>query len=387
MKRIKELDLTKTFIIVVSMIGIHTMYDLADVGPSLPTSVLNVLATAWGAPVFMFCMGIVLGFSRHNEARDMLRRGVHLITIGMALNVLRYAPLAFKAYAVSDPGLIKGLAQIFNVDILQFAGLAFMLLALCKRLRMGSWSVLGLSVVMSVVGTLLIGHYTSSYMVNQVLGYFYHTPTCSCFPLLNWFIFVAAGKVMGEVVYSSESRHASSLRNISVFIICGIIAIVHQYLSITGNCPWFRTLENDWEFYSMPTQDALCIAFGVAPFEIGVFWLLAKIIPDNWMSVLGYPARHINQFYCVSWVWIMWIACFLWFIRPATTFAEFVVVWIVIVALTTVTVVVYNRWLKERVAPWFGRYEKAWNIAVWVVIVGFGVWYFTNIPGPYIMPY
>lgn len=94
-----------------------------------------------GAPVFMFCMGVTLGFSRRQNAAGWLRRGIHLITIGMFLNMLRYFPIAYASHATDNPELMKGLALIFNVDILQFAGLAFMLLALCKRLRMGTWAI------------------------------------------------------------------------------------------------------------------------------------------------------------------------------------------------------------------------------------------------------
>jgi len=96
--------------------------------------------------------------------------------------------------------------MIFNADILQFAGLAFMLLALCERLKMSSWWLLVLSIIMNVTGTVLTatGQFTSSYPVNQVLGFFYHTPTCSCFPRLNWLIFVAAGNIMGKVYKESD---------------------------------------------------------------------------------------------------------------------------------------------------------------------------------------
>lgn len=383
-KRISELDLTKTFTILVGMIGIHAMYVLADLEMEGAAGVLNVIATAWAAPVFMFCMGLTLSFSRNQSPTSWLHRGFYLITIGMAMNVLRHGPAAFTAYATQNPELLKGLAQIFNVDILHFAGLSFLLLALCKKLKMNAWHILALAVVMNISGTLLIGHHTSNYVVNQVLGYFYHTPTCSCFTLFNWFIFVAAGNVMGKAYAECEN-----LDRLFRYLlpICGVIALVHQYLSITGQAAFFKTLQSDWDYASMETPDAFCIAFGVAPFMVGLFRIIAKIIPDKWMGILGYPSLHINQFYCVSWVWTMWIAYFLFFIPPATTFASFVPRWITIIILTTITVVIYNRFLKRIIEPFFSRYATAWYIIVWASVIIFGIWYFNNIPGPYIMPY
>lgn len=387
--RVKELDLTKAFIIIISMIGIHTLCHLADyevLSSSVTANVLNILATAWGSPVFMFCMGVTLGFSRHQNPSDWLHRGIHLITIGMVLNILRWGPYAYTAHATDNPELLKGVAMIFNVDILQFAGLAFMLLALCKRLKMSALGILVLSIVMNVIGTVLTASelFTSSYPMNQVLGFFYHTPTVSCFPLLNWFIFVAAGNVMGKIYRESDNPDKAFRYIIPV---CGAIAVVHQYLSITGGTSFFKTLENDWEYYNMITPDAICIAFGVAPFMLGVFHLVAKVTPDKWMKVLGYPSRHINQFFCVSWVWIMWGYCFLYQIAPATTIADFVLRWLIIFALTTTTVLIYNKYLSTRIASFFGRHETAWNIGIWMTVIILGILYFSNVQGPYLMPY
>jgi len=366
------------------MIGIHTMYDLADLGPSIPASIMNIFATAWGAPVFMFCMGATLGFSRQSNAAAFLHRGIHVITVGMVLNYFRYLPMAYTAGATDNPELIKGLAQIFNVDILHFAGLAFMLVALCMKLKMSAWQMLALSLVLNISGMLLSGHQTSSYVANQLLGYFYHTPTCSCFPLFNWFIFVAAGNLMGK--FYRESKNPDRVLSI-IFPICGVIAVVHQYLSITGSAPFFKTLQNDWEFYGMETPDALCRAFGVAPFMLCLFRFIAKIIPENWIKVLSYPSRHITQYYCISWVWIMWIAYFLYFIEPAATFAAYVPRWIGIVVLTTLSVIIYSKYLQKKAVSFFSRHETAWTIGVWVVTVLFGIIFFTSVPEPYIMPY
>lgn len=201
---------------------------------------------------------------------------------------------------------------------------------------------------------------------------------------MNWFIFVAAGNVMGKIY-----RESDDIDKVFRYIIpiTGVVSIVHQYLSITGQAPCFKTLESDWEYYSMATPDALCIAFGVAPFTIGVFHLIGKLIPDKWMSVLGYPARHVNQFFCISWVWIMWIASTLYRVSPATTHFDFLGRWAIVVILTTVTVLIYNKFLKNTLDSYFSRHETAWNIGIWAALVIFGALYFTNVPGPYIMPY
>jgi len=381
-----EFDLTKTFTLLFCMIGIHSFYDLTtiDMADSAIGSVLNVLAGSCGAPIFMTCMGITLSFSRHNSPKDYLSRGIQLLTLGMAVNVLRWGSQAFRAYMTNDVELYKGLALIFNVDIMQFAGLAFMLLALLLVLHIRPWQMLLLGVALNIIGSTLEGHYTDSYVVNQILGYFYPTPTCCCFPLLNWFIFVATGNMLGYLYHTLDD--ISRFYRIAIPV-CGVITAVYMYLTIVTQLPFLRTLQGDWGLYWINPYDAFFIAFGVAPFEIGVFWLLGKVIPHRWMRVLAYPSMHINQFFCISWVLIMWTANIFLFVPKATTNGEFVIIWCSIVALTILISWVYNSYLRERIAPVFSRHSLAWSIGVWAFLIAFGVWYFTTIPGPYMMPY
>jgi len=385
-KRIKELDLLKTFVLVIAMVGIHTCYDLTtlDVADHALTRFINILSGTFGAPIFMFCMGVTLGFSRHAEPKDWFYRGVSLLTIGMALNVFRWGTFAIDAYLTNQPELYKGLALIYNVDIMQFAGLAFMLFALLKHLRLNHWHILLLAIGLNIAGSLMEGHHTSSYVVNQIAGYFYPTPTCCCFPLLNWFIFVAAGNLMGEW-YRTQSDMLPFFR--VAMPIGGIVTAVYLYLTIVVQVPCLRTLQGDWGFYWMNPYDALPTAFFVAPFSLGVFWLIARWIPDSWMTVLAFPSKHINQFFCVSWLWIMWIAHVFLFVPKATTIASFVLMWVVIIVLTVLTIILYNRYMEAHISPWFSRHAVSWTVGIWLFLLAFGAWYFTHIPEPYIMPY
>jgi len=137
----------------------------------------------------------------------------------------------------------------------------------------------------------------------------------------------------------------------------------------------------------MITSDAICIVFGLAPFMLGLFRLVGMVTPDKWMNVLSYPSQHINQFFCVSWVWIMWTYCFLYQIKPATTISDFSLRWGDITILTTVSILFYNKYLITRITPLFSRHETGWYIGIWTVVIMLGILFFTNVQGLYIMPY
>lgn len=344
---------------------------------------LNIIATQFGAPMFMFCMGITLRFAAKQKPGDYLKRFVQLLTVGMVLNVLRYLPTAYSAARAGEDNILNGWAQIFNVDILQFAGLAMLLIALFKKLGMNHWHILTIGLILNIAGTLLDGHHTDSYVVNQLLGYFYPTPTCCCFPLFNWFIFIAAGNAMGWIYRSHDGgkflRIAAPIGT--------VITAVYMYLCLVAESPFTRALQSDWGYYSMHTPDALFTVLGIAPFMLGLFRLISHIIPEKLKSILCYPSRHITQFYCISWVWIMWAANLFLFIPKATTLTGLWIAWTTIIILTTVTVIVYDKYLKASCDAFFSRHATAWYIGIWTALLLFGTWYFSTVPGPYTLPY
>lgn len=386
--RLLELDLMKSFIIIFSMIGIHSLYDLSDFDRSGSTLcfILNILATQFGAPMFIYCMGATLCFSRHRKPTDYIRRGFNLLTIGMVLNVLRWGSMAFKAYMTGEEELYGGLALIYNVDIFQFAGLALMLIGFLKHWKFNKWQIFVLAIVMNIAGTLLNGLETPYYVVNQVLAYFYATHTCCAFPLLNWFIFVAAGNLMGHY-YATTEYPERFYRWALPF--SALITAVYLYLCLVVESPFTRALENDWWYYSMKSGDAFLTVVGVAPFMLSLFGLLSKFVKGKMAVVVSYPSKHINQYFCVSWVLIMWTAyIFYSFIPPAHSVGMFVLTWISIAVLTTLIVFFYNRYMKVAANAWFARHETAWYVGIWLALIAFGAWYFSlSLPYPYIMPY
>ena len=89
-----EVDCVKFFAIPF-MVCIHFYeqfgaYDFVNVIPN--TMFQNMIEFVGGplaAPIFMFCMGIGMIYTKHSFASDFKRRGVKLLTIGYALNFFR----------------------------------------------------------------------------------------------------------------------------------------------------------------------------------------------------------------------------------------------------------------------------------------------------------
>ena len=76
-------------------------------------------------------------------------------------------------------------------DILQFAGLSFLLIGLFKRINLNLKQILLISVILSIFGTFISHVEFSNMYVAQFLGHFIGTEgykIVSCFPVLNWFV-------------------------------------------------------------------------------------------------------------------------------------------------------------------------------------------------------
>ena len=118
----------------------------------------SVVGGVIGATRFMILMGIGLSYSRHATAGELFRRGVRIGITGAVLNVFRYLVPSLIGYGISgDAG--KYLDELpylfFGNDILQFAALAMMFMALLLKLKLNPPKIFAVSLAMSVAGTAL----------------------------------------------------------------------------------------------------------------------------------------------------------------------------------------------------------------------------------------
>ena len=229
--RLYEFDMAKTIAIIL-MIWTHT-YEYLSTGffPSASYTVTYIIGSIWLATTFMFCMGTGMAYTRHDSAEEFLHRGFNLLTIGFALLFFRETvPMLISWIFYPDFPDIQGLILSVAADILEFAGLAYILVGLLKKCGIGRTGVLLISIFLSIAGTLLEGVQTGNYGIDQFLGFFWGTYSESYFPLFNWFIFVAAGQWFGEKYQDLKNKNRFHL----ISLLAGS-AICVAYLFISFN--------------------------------------------------------------------------------------------------------------------------------------------------------
>ena len=302
-------------------------------------------------------------------------RGVSLLIVGQVLNLCRYViPNGINYLITGEEIWRKLMFLVFSSDIMQFAGLTFMLIALFRRLHFSELKIFLVAVAMSVIGTLTTSDLeTGSYVLDQFLGFFIYTRSESYFPLLYWFIFPAFGMLFGNLLKHVRNKQKFYL---SLLVPTGIITVLYFWLATSVGQPYFRVLRDLTAFNCMSTTDVMA-QLACNTCLICVSFFVTKILSARIMKSVSFISGNINRFYCVQWVLIAMIDgvlslngfrfglsnCWLLYL---TALAVILVTWAV--------VHVYSGRLAERCAAFFGKRRSFWYGAVIAVSVIVCAW-------------
>ena len=299
--RQSELDLLKA-LCVLGMIFVHVLLDLGkDVMPSV---IDDYLTEFFGAATFMICMGIGMCYMRRQTPSSYLIRGFGLLTIGQFLNIVRNAlPNLIAWWITGKQFFIANSLLILQSDILTFAGLAFLLMALFKLCKFKNSVILGISVLMSLAA-LIMWHTVPSpenYLLSQMAGFFVISTAEAYFPLFCYFIFVAFGYFIGG--YYPRVKNKGALAN-RIMLICFPVSIAYYVCRFIFEWSYLPELGSDMQYNMKPTPDAIATCL----FTLGILALLAKIMEaagGKLPHVLQHFAENINSYYCVHYMFVL----------------------------------------------------------------------------------
>lgn len=298
-----EIDCLKAFCIV-CMILLHTYEDLATEPAGPLYAFLDFACIFLGAGAFMICMGIGMRYSRNQTPKNYALRGFEILTVGQLLNLARNAlPNLIAWWIKGEQIFIANSLLVIQVDILSFAGIAFMLLALLKKLRVPDAAILLLGLVMNVIGLPLYKAMKSpsNFLLSQLLGYFVLTDAESYFPLCAYFFFVAFGYFIGGLYPRIADKKGLSTR---VLLIGLPVCVAYYALRMNGLIPFMPTFGSDIAYVLNPGPDAVasCLASLVA---LAAFYKLTDLAGGKLPGFVAHLSRNINQYYCVSYLFIL----------------------------------------------------------------------------------
>lgn len=152
-----------------------------------------------------------------------------MISVGQLLNLFRYSlPDVLAYFATEDIVYRKMVFLLFSNNIMQFAGLTFLFLALLAALRFSEKMIFLVSVMLNIAGMLLrLKVETGSYPLEQLFGLFIFTKSESYFPFLYWFIYPAYGILFETVLKKIIDKKNFYLR---LLVSLGILTAAYHYV-------------------------------------------------------------------------------------------------------------------------------------------------------------
>lgn len=307
--RQKELDMAKAVLIFLMPI-VHVIIECTSAEGltyGIPYLFDTIIGGPLGAPMYMFAMGVGLVYTRHHTPADYAGRGIKIGIVGYVLNICRFLIPFLIGYMITgdyDRYIDSLPYRVFGNDILQFACLAMLFMALFVKLRLSDMAMLLICLGMSLLGTCLRGIDVGMPYGNIFLGYLIGTEDAagkvfSDFPLLNWLIIPVCGYVFGKrLLYVKDKK-------LFYWILSPIgilITIIYFSVGIVNDFGMFGEGQNC--YYHLSTPDAiasLMAAVGI----LGIYHVLSRHIPNRIHSLTGEISRNINAVYCIHWVIVM----------------------------------------------------------------------------------
>lgn len=190
------------------------------------------------APVFTVIFGYFV-MASEKSSMQLIIRGFKLICLGFFLNIALNLNLIIS--------VMKGLYQIdllpyiFGVDILHFAGISIIFVAVFKKALEGSF----VFVVMCIVTSSLLGNFLLDYVPDNVItkyisALFYGSCNWSYFPLFPWLSYPLSGIAFYQLSQQYDfSILYKAKTKILLFILCLLFFVftIEYAASISSDLP------------------------------------------------------------------------------------------------------------------------------------------------------
>jgi uncharacterized membrane protein len=315
--RLLSIDLARG-LAVIFMIAVHTLevFASAEVKNSVFGQIIEFLGGPPAAPVFMTLMGFSFIYSRKSELKPKLLRGFKLFLSGYVLNILRgVIPFTLSVYLKIDATKtfptekLNEYTILTIVDILQFAGIALMIMALIQEFKINKYIILFSAFLISMLSPFLWGLKLNIPVIDQILELFWGDQPIEfsfienkiAFPVFPWLSFPLLGMFLGNIMKNSNDQN----RTFKHFGIGGILVL------LIGLAISYNNFEYHFNDYYHSRQGAMLFICGFV-----IIWLyLTKIaidkLPMNKLFELLFKwSKGVTNIYFAQWIIIIWSIAF-----------------------------------------------------------------------------
>lgn len=311
--RQRELDVVKTLAIFF-MVIIHTYEELSQADGSVLCSapfdvIIQFLGGPLAAPVFMFSLGLGLSYSTHRQPKDLIKRGLGLFLFAYPYNFVRFtAPYLIATVRGTMEFEVEELFyETFHIDILTFAGVAFILTGILKKLKVPVLGVLAISAALQATGLALSSAFEfNNYFTQYFFGIFFTTCEGSYFPLFQWYVYPALGLVFAKYLRHVENTDklyggllaVASALMFSLFAATRAIGYdIRNLFALADDVYYAQTFLHT--FFSL-----LCVIIEISL----VHFIIKPLRLPKAEKFVSFMSGGLNKIYIVQWTIIGWLS-------------------------------------------------------------------------------
>ncbi len=283
-------------IAVVLMILVHIVekFGTISVQQSSAGKLIFLLGGPPVAPIFMIIMGYFVAASKKTTSQLILR-GIKIFFIGMFLNVFINTNLFISINeGVFD---LNPLPYLFGVDILHFAGISTIIIALLKSaFNKNIYLPIILIVISGLISTYLLRYIPENDFLKYITAFIIGNADWSYFPLFPWLAY----PLMGFFLNRLSPNFKNQLLKKNAFVI-SIILVVFIFCYFTFN----YAINISSELPKYYHHDLLFICW-VLIFTIGYGLLMIKInlkfFSTNMFKALNWIGQNVTIIYILQWI-------------------------------------------------------------------------------------
>jgi uncharacterized membrane protein len=316
--RLLSIDLARG-LAVFFMIAVHTLEVFAseEVKNSVFGQIIEFLGGPPAAPVFMTLMGFSFIYSRKSELKPRLLRGFKIFLSGYILNIIRgVLPFTLSTYLKMDIietfplEKLNGYTILTIVDILQFAGIALMIMALIQEFKINKYVILFSAFIISMLSPFLWGLNLNIPVIDQILELFWGDQPIGfsfidnkiAFPIFPWLSFPLLGMFLGDTMKNTNDQN----RTFKHFGIGGILVI------LIGVAISHSNAEYHFNDYYHSRQGAMLFMCGFVVFWIYISKIAIDKLPTNTLFDLLFKwSKGVTNIYFAQWIIIIWSIAFI----------------------------------------------------------------------------
>lgn len=319
--RLAHIDIVR-FLAILFMVLSHVeiMYASEEFYYSFFGQVIDFLAGPPAAPVFMTSMGFLVAYSQKFKLKPGLLRGLKIFLIGILLNLIRFViPVALGTWwegilyedAYGETLGENLLFLFFEVDILVFAGLAYIILILNLQFKPKITLIFTFFIV-AIISPLLWGLYTSNAAFNIFLDFLWGDRAHVAFPLFPWLAYPILGGWIGihfisyEKKKDGELNHQLQIKENNREIGKKIILIGFGLL-ITGLMIVIFDFEQQIGDYYHSGPGAIFLYSGFVIVWFYVFLNLGKFVKGRVKIFIEFVSNNLTSIYCIHWTILGWL--------------------------------------------------------------------------------